>query len=164
MKQQTIRSDSPEKTFRIGQSLAAELRFGQVVALSGQLGAGKTVLAHGIAYGLGIREPVTSPTFTVVQEYRIDDEHWLFHLDMYRIGNEEEALAFGIDDYLFCSDGITLIEWPERIEKLLKPASTQSHPEGRPPISDLLRIELQHRKERPECRQLTVPAHLDELR
>ena len=114
-----IHSDSEEETLRLGIRLAKCLRWGQVVALYGDLGAGKTVLSRGVARGLGVEEPVTSPTFTVVQEYRLPDRHYFFHLDMYRIENAEAAVAFGIEDFLFAKDAITFVEWPERIEKLL---------------------------------------------
>lgn len=106
-------------TLGLGRALAAGLRPGTVVALYGDLGAGKTVLSRGIARGLGIAEAVTSPTFTVVQEYPRADGTYLFHLDLYRIRDEAAALAFGVDEYLFARDGVTLVEWPERIAALL---------------------------------------------
>jgi hypothetical protein len=90
------------------------------VALHGDLGAGKTVLTRGIARGLGITEPVTSPTFTIVQEYRRADGQWLYHLDMYRIRSEDDALAFGIEEFLFAPNAVTVVEWPERIAGLLE--------------------------------------------
>ena len=116
---QIIESTKAEDTERFGTKLAEFLQPGMVLALYGDLGAGKTALARGVARGLGITEPVTSPTFTVVQEYRGRGAVWLYHLDMYRISNEEDAIAFGVDEYLFAPEGITLIEWPERIEDLL---------------------------------------------
>ncbi|MCK5801400.1 MAG: tRNA (adenosine(37)-N6)-threonylcarbamoyltransferase complex ATPase subunit type 1 TsaE [Lentisphaeria bacterium] len=114
-----IHSTSDEQTEKLGVALAACLRPGDVVALHGDLGAGKTVVSRGVARGFGIVEPVTSPTFTVVQEYRCPGGLWLFHLDMYRIDTEESALAFGIEEYLYAPDAVTLVEWPERIEGLL---------------------------------------------
>lgn len=117
-------SNSEETTLEIGKKLAAVLSFGQTVALYGDLGAGKTVLSRGVARGLGVTEAVTSPTFTVVQEYRLHDKKMFFHLDMYRIDNEESALAFGIEDFLFAPDAITLVEWPERIKALLPEKDT----------------------------------------
>lgn len=116
-----IISDSDESTQRIGQLLALHLRPGTVVALYGDLGAGKTMLSRGIARGLGVTEPVTSPTFTVVQEYRLPSEKLFYHLDMYRISDEHAALAFGIDEYLFAPEAITVVEWPEQIKGLLTP-------------------------------------------
>ncbi len=113
-------SNSYETTLELGSRLAAILQPGQVLALYGDLGAGKTVLARGFARGLGITEPVTSPTFTVAQEYHAPNGRWFYHLDMYRIDDERSAMAFGIEEYLFAPDAVTLVEWPERIEKLLR--------------------------------------------
>ena len=110
---------SDRETEQLGQRLAARLRPGMVVALHGDLGAGKTVLSRGIARGLGIEEPVTSPTFTVVQEYVCPNGMLFFHLDMYRIDSAESALAFGIEEYLYAPDALAVVEWPERIEALL---------------------------------------------
>ncbi len=115
-----ISSHSEEETLGLGMALARLVRPGMVVALHGDLGAGKTVLSRGVARGLGITEPVTSPTFTVVQEYRVPGGIWFYHLDMYRITDEQAALAFGIEDYLFAANAIALVEWPERIAGLLR--------------------------------------------
>ena len=112
-------SDSDEKTLLLGMALAKSLQEGSVLALVGDLGCGKTVISRGIARGLGITEPVTSPTFTVAQEYKRPNGHFLYHLDMYRISDENAALAFGIDEFLFQSNAITLVEWPEQIAGLL---------------------------------------------
>ncbi|MGN0866991.1 MAG: tRNA (adenosine(37)-N6)-threonylcarbamoyltransferase complex ATPase subunit type 1 TsaE [Oligosphaeraceae bacterium] len=112
-------SDSDEKTLAMGMALAPSLEDGTVIALAGDLGCGKTVLSRGIARGLGIVEAVTSPTFTVAQEYRRPDGKFLYHLDMYRISDENDALAFGIDEFLFQPNAITLVEWPEQIAGLL---------------------------------------------
>lgn len=115
----TLVSTSEEATLGLGAAIAAQLRPGMVVALHGDLGTGKTVLSRGIARGLGITEPVTSPTFTVVQEYFRPDGTLFFHLDLYRIDDEAAALAFGIEEYLFAPDGVAVVEWPERIGGLL---------------------------------------------
>jgi len=117
-------SKQDDATLELGRMLATCLPPSSVVALYGDLGAGKTVLSRGIARGLGIIEPVTSPTFTVVQEYRRPDGQWFYHLDMYRIGDEQAALAFGIEEFLFAANAITLVEWPERIAALLAPTAT----------------------------------------
>jgi len=119
-------TNSDQETEDLGRRLAAQLRPGMVLALYGDLGAGKTVLSRGIARGLGIEEPVTSPTFTVVQEYACPDGNLLFHLDMYRIDDEAAALAFGIEEYLYAPDAVTVVEWPERIAGLFDetPAAT----------------------------------------
>ena len=123
----TLTTDSEDETQALGARIASLLRPGSVVALYGDLGAGKTVLSRGLARGLGITEPVTSPTFTVVQEYERPDGSWLFHLDMYRIECEHDALAFGIEEFLFAPDAVAIVEWPERIAGLLEfPAGGQS--------------------------------------
>ena len=135
-----------EATLALGALLAKHLKYGQVIALQGDLGAGKTVISRGVASGLGITEPVTSPTFTVAQEYRTPDGHWLYHLDMYRIDDEMSAVAFGIEEYLFSPTAITLVEWPERIAKLL---------EGK---KSCVTIHITH--EGDECRAIEVPDEL----
>ena len=119
-------SDSDEKTLAMGTALAYSLQDGDVVALVGDLGCGKTVISRGIARGLGITEPVTSPTFTVAQEYKRPDGKYLYHLDMYRIADENAALAFGIDEFLFQPNAITLVEWPEQIPGLLDSGSLKT--------------------------------------
>ena len=121
---ETLTTRSAAETIALGERLARLLRPGMVVALQGDLGSGKTVLTRGLAHGLGIAEPVTSPTFTVVQEYRRPDQSWFFHLDMYRIDSESAALAFGIEEYLFAPHGITVVEWPERIAGLFDETPT----------------------------------------
>ena len=117
-----IISHSVAETMAFGEQLAGELSPGSVVALSGELGAGKTALVKGLARGLGIRQEVTSPTFTLVHEYR-GGRLPLYHIDLYRLVSFAEALNIGIEDYL-APDGITVIEWPEKIAELL-PATTR---------------------------------------
>ena len=112
----TTQSDS--ETVALGSEFAAQLRGGDIVALHGNLGAGKTVFARGVARGLGIDEPVTSPTFTVVQEYQ-GPKLRLYHIDLYRLQDEHDALAFGIEDFLNDPEAVTLLEWAERIAGLL---------------------------------------------
>lgn len=119
MKKQ-YKTSSPEETKAVAAELAAQTRPGSVFALHGDLGAGKTVFAAGFARALGITEPVSSPTFTIVQEYPFE-KGIFFHLDLYRIDNPDAALAFGIDEFLYAEDGISLIEWPERIHGLFPP-------------------------------------------
>ena len=123
LRQYTIETSSEAETAALGRRIAPQLCPATVVPLYGDLGTGKTVLCRGIARGLGIEAPVTSPSFTVAQEYRRPDGLWLFHLDMYRIANEEDALSFGIEEFLFSASGVTLVEWPERIAGLLEEAA-----------------------------------------
>ncbi len=96
------------------------LRPGDVVCLEGDLGTGKTCLVQGVGLGLGLTEPVTSPTFTLVAEYRPPrPAPALYHVDVYRLDDAPlEALAFGLDDYLG-GDGVCVIEWADRVEELL---------------------------------------------
>ena len=141
-------SSSEEATLELGVRVASRLSWGQTLALYGDLGAGKTVFSRGIARGLGVTEAITSPTFTIVQEYRLPERHFLFHLDMYRIDNEEAALAFGIEDFLFAPDAVTVVEWPERIKGLL-------------PEEETLFVSLEHKGE--ELRQITLPDTLEQV-
>lgn len=110
-------SYSPEETFAIGKSIGEQAQAGQVYTLIGDLGVGKTVFTQGVAAGLGIREPVNSPTFTIVQVY---DEGRLpfYHFDVYRIGDVEEMEEIGYMD-CFYGEGICLIEWANLIEEIL---------------------------------------------
>ena len=115
-------SESAGRTQEIGRELGKRLRKGTVVSLRGSLGAGKTVLAKGIAEALGISEAIVSPTFTIVQEY--DGERMrMYHLDLYRIANSASALAFGVDEFLDDPDSIALVEWPARIADILPPGT-----------------------------------------
>ena len=118
----TITTDSREASERFGETLAQALPAGSVVAMHGDLGAGKTVIARGFARGLGITEAVSSPTYTIVQEYEIPGtDQRFYHLDLYRIADEHAALGFGVDEFLSDPDAWTLLEWPVRIEKILPP-------------------------------------------
>lgn len=108
-------SDKAEDTLKFGTEFAKELKDGDIVALYGGLGAGKTVFTKGIAKGLGIVDEVVSPTFTLLKEYEGDKK--LFHFDLYRIEDEEELEHIGFYDYLG-RDGICVIEWPENAGNL----------------------------------------------
>ncbi|MEI8078966.1 MAG: tRNA (adenosine(37)-N6)-threonylcarbamoyltransferase complex ATPase subunit type 1 TsaE [bacterium] len=116
---QEVITASSADTEAVAAALATRLADGAVVVLRGDLGAGKTVFARGLARAFGITEPVTSPTFTLVQEYRRPAGGWFFHLDLYRIGAEADAAAFGIEEFIFNPHAVTAIEWPERIPDLL---------------------------------------------
>ncbi|MBQ7208014.1 MAG: tRNA (adenosine(37)-N6)-threonylcarbamoyltransferase complex ATPase subunit type 1 TsaE [Lentisphaeria bacterium] len=112
-------SETEEAGFRLARSLSS----GSTVLLRGDLGAGKTVFSRGFARGLGITEPVSSPTYTIVQEYERPGGGRLYHLDLYRISGVEAALAFGADEFFADPAAIALVEWPERIEGLLPPGA-----------------------------------------
>lgn len=103
----------------LGKSIAEKAAPGDIIALTGDLGTGKTVFTKGIARGLGIDEPVSSPTFTIVSEYR-SGRMPLFHFDVYRIGDPDEMDEVGLDDYL-SNGGLSLIEWAELIRDMLPP-------------------------------------------
>jgi len=109
-------SEGPEDTRRIAAVLGARLQAGDVVLLEGPLGAGKTVFAQGLASGLGVVEPVTSPTFTLIHEHtgRLP----LYHVDLYRLGGVAEAGDLGLEEYLG-GDGVAVVEWPGRAAGLL---------------------------------------------
>ncbi len=111
-----IDSFSTEDTFQLGYQLGENAKQGEVYCLSGDLGVGKTVFTQGFARGLGIEEPVNSPTFTIVQQY--EGKTPFYHFDVYRIGDIEEMEEIGYEDY-FYGEGVCLIEWAELIEELL---------------------------------------------
>lgn len=102
---------TPSQTFQAGERIGRSLAPGDVVAITGPLGAGKTVLVKGIAASLSVTDPVTSPTFTLIAEY--DGRLPLFHVDLYRIGSSLEFDLLGLDDY-YDEDGVTVIEWSDR--------------------------------------------------
>ena len=107
----------PEETRAFGKKMGQEARPGQVICLNGDLGVGKTIFTQGFAEGLGIDEPVNSPTFTIIQEYT-EGRLPFYHFDVYRIGDIEEMEEIGYDDYFF-GEGVCLIEWAELIEELI---------------------------------------------
>jgi|TARA_Y100000310_G_scaffold341498_1_gene440824 tRNA threonylcarbamoyladenosine biosynthesis protein TsaE len=112
----TSTSGSPEETVLLGAELAASLEPGDVVALSGELGSGKTTFVQGLARGLGVAQFVNSPTFKIVNE--LEGRIPLYHLDFYRINSEEELINLGIEHYLF-SRGVAVIEWADRYPHFL---------------------------------------------
>jgi len=113
-------SRSPEQTRRLGMKLGALLQKGDLLCLSGDLGAGKTTLMQGIAQGWGTLDPVSSPTFVLVNVYRRSDGVNMYHMDAYRLASASEAEDMDIDSML--ESGVTVIEWAERIERVLPPA------------------------------------------
>ena len=109
-------SHSTQETEAIGEELAQKLRGGDVLAFTGSLGMGKTAFTRGLARGLGCRGRVTSPTFTIVNEY--EGRTPLFHFDMYRLGSSDELFDIGWDDYL-ARCGVCAVEWSERVSDAL---------------------------------------------
>ena len=120
MREASYTTHGPEETEALAASLVAELPPRSQLALIGDLGSGKTCFVRGLARALGITQPVTSPTFTIINEYagRVP----LYHIDLYRIGGPDEALALGLEDYF--ERGVTAIEWPEKAGDLLSPDTT----------------------------------------
>lgn len=112
-----IISHSPEETRALGEKLAARLEPGDVVILEGELGAGKSELARGIARGLGVTETVTSPSFTILNVYE-SGRCPLYHFDWYRLESAEELFELGLEEYLG-GDGIAVVEWAEKCPEAL---------------------------------------------
>lgn len=113
----TVESFGPQDTYDLGKRLGEKAEPGDVICLNGDLGVGKTIFTQGFAKGLGIEEPVNSPTFTIIQQYdggRLP----LYHFDVYRIGDTSEMDEVGYED-CFYGDGVTLIEWSNLIEEIL---------------------------------------------
>ena len=118
-----IETFNPEETYKLGFELGEKAAPGQVYTLTGDLGVGKTVFTQGFAKGLGIEEPVSSPTFTIVQVY---DEGRMpfYHFDVYRIGDVEEMDEIGYEDYIM-GEGACLIEWANLIEEIIPENRTE---------------------------------------
>jgi tRNA threonylcarbamoyladenosine biosynthesis protein TsaE len=114
-----IVTHSPEETERLGETLGRCLQFGDVLCLSGELGAGKTCLVRGLARGWGAVDRPTSPTFTLINEYRRErDSHRFHHVDAYRLQDAEDAWSLGLEDVLD-AEGVVVAEWAERIREAL---------------------------------------------
>jgi len=111
-----LRSESPEETQRLGEELGRLARQGDLFLLVGGLGAGKTCLTQGIAWGLGIAGYATSPSFVVINQYR--GRLPLYHIDLYRLDSIEEVIELGLDDYLYGS-GVCVVEWAEKAVEVL---------------------------------------------
>ena len=118
-----IETNSPEETFALGEKIGTEAQPGQLYTLIGDLGVGKTVLTQGIAKGLGIEEPICSPTFTIVQVYE-EGRMPFYHFDVYRIGDIEEMDEIGYEDY-FYGQGLNKVEWANLIEEILPEKYTE---------------------------------------
>jgi tRNA threonylcarbamoyladenosine biosynthesis protein TsaE len=121
------RSSTPEETAALGEALGRTLGPGDVVALYGELGSGKTCLVQGLVRGLGVSSPATSPTFVLVNEYR--GRLPVHHVDAYRTGSLTELMDLGLLD-LMGGDGVTLLEWADRAEPLLPPRTIRVRIEG----------------------------------
>ena len=137
-------SSSVEETEALGRALAQRLAPGAVVAFTGDLGAGKTAFVRGMAQGLGIAQRVTSPTFTIVNEYE-GGRLPLFHFDMYRLGSADELFDIGWEDYL-ARGGVCAVEWSENVSDALE--------EG------CLRVDIR-RGERDDQRRITIEGGAD---
>jgi len=135
--------NSPQETTALGKRIAACLRQGSVISLQGELGSGKTYLVKGIARSLGVEETVTSPTYTIINEYIIPENIFknklLRHIDVYRI-SDEEFIELGGKELLY-DDNITLVEWGERLEKYLPENVIRIFIEITGPLSRLIKIE-----------------------
>ncbi|MEZ3488318.1 MAG: tRNA (adenosine(37)-N6)-threonylcarbamoyltransferase complex ATPase subunit type 1 TsaE [Lachnospiraceae bacterium] len=114
---QTIETNTEQETYELGFRMGSKARAGQVYTLIGDLGVGKTVFTKGLAAGLGIVEPVSSPTFTIVQIYE-EGRLPFYHFDVYRIGDAEEMDEIGYEDYIY-GGGVSLIEWADLIREIL---------------------------------------------
>lgn len=121
MNMYVVISESEQDTVKLGGKIAKKLKKGDIIALSGDLGTGKTAFVKGLASGLGIREYVTSPTFTLVQSYK-GQNVTLHHFDVYRISDEDELFEIGFDEYLY-EGNICVIEWADLIKNLIPPRS-----------------------------------------
>jgi tRNA threonylcarbamoyladenosine biosynthesis protein TsaE len=111
-----LKTESPEETIELGEKVAKLLNSGDIVCLQGDLGAGKTYLAKGILKGLEVSEEVTSPTYTLVNEYQ--GQLAAYHIDLYRISDHRELYNIGFEEYLY-GEGVTIIEWPDKAGPLM---------------------------------------------
>ena len=132
-----ITTHSADETQALGQKLASRLAPGDVIAYFGDLGAGKTAFTRGLAQGLGITDPVTSPTYTIVNEY-LSGRIPLFHFDMYRLSSSDELFDIGWEDYL-SRGGVCAVEWSENVEDALQ---------------DAIRVTIE--KDEPDTRHITI--------
>ena len=118
-----IDSFCAKDTYELGEKIGQMAKPGMVISLTGDLGVGKTVFTQGLAKGLGIEEPISSPTFTIVQVYE-DGRLPFYHFDVYRIGDIEEMDEIGFEDYVY-GDGVSLIEWANLIDEILPANRTE---------------------------------------
>jgi len=130
---------SEKDTFILGKQLACHLKAGDTISLEGDLGTGKTVITKGIAAGLGVNEPVTSPSFTIVNTY--EGRIKLHHFDVYRIDDPEELFAIGWDEY-FSDDAVTVVEWGDKVLDIMP--------------ADTIRIKIMRDERNPERRIINI--------
>ncbi len=114
-----LTTETDEETKNLGASLAPALEIGDIISLTGDLGAGKTQFVQGLADGLEIKEPVTSPTFVIIKQYN-NGRLPLYHFDVYRLNSPKELRPLGYEEYFF-GNGVTVIEWGDKISDLLPP-------------------------------------------
>ena len=119
MNTQTFTTKSPEETIAIGERLGGQLKGGDTVCLTGDLGGGKTHFAKGIAKGVGIKETITSPTFVLMRVYERGDTLSLYHLDLYRITDVKELELMDLDDIIGDERAIMVMEWPENVREII---------------------------------------------
>ena len=134
-----ITTHSADETQALGQKLASRLAPGDVIAYFGDLGAGKTAFTRGLAQGLGITDPVTSPTYTIVNEY-LSGRIPLFHFDMYRLSSSDELFDIGWEDYL-SRGGVCAVEWSENVADALQ---------------DAIRVTIDKDADEPDTRHITI--------
>ena len=134
-----ITTHSADETQALGQKLASRLASGDVIAYFGDLGTGKTAFTRGLAQGLGITDPVTSPTYTIVNEY-LSGRIPLFHFDMYRLSSSDELFDIGWEDYL-SRGGVCAVEWSENVEDALQ---------------DAIRVTIEKDADEPDTRHITI--------
>ena len=134
-----ITTHSADETQALGQKLASRLAPGDVIAYFGDLGAGKTAFTRGLAQGLGLTDPVTSPTYTIVNEY-LSGRIPLFHFDMYRLSSSDELFDIGWEDYL-SRGGVCAVEWSENVEDALQ---------------DAIRVTIEKDADEPDTRHITI--------
>ena len=134
-----ITTHSADETQALGQKLAKRLAPGDVIAYFGDLGAGKTAFTRGLAQGLGITDPVTSPTYTIVNEY-LSGRIPLFHFDMYRLSSSDELFDIGWEDYL-SRGGVCAVEWSENVADALQ---------------DAIRVTIEKDADEPDTRHITI--------
>ena len=134
-----ITTHSADETQALGQKLASRLAPGDVIAYFGDLGAGKTAFTRGLAQGLGITDPVTSPTYTIVNEY-LSGRIPLFHFDMCRLSSSDELFDIGWEDYL-SRGGVCAVEWSENVEDALQ---------------DAIRVTIEKDADEPDTRHITI--------